>query len=58
MGLNPRFLPEDPEEMDSLDFEEDSKHGVRKFRDAENHRPKNKQQRHRLRQREPRTYDD
>jgi len=58
MGLNPRFLPEDPEEMDSLDFEEDSRHGVRKFRDAEGHRPQKKQQRHRSRHREQRTEDD
>ncbi len=58
MGLNPRFLPEDPEELDSLDFEEDSRHGVRKFREGEEHRPQKKQQRHRPRHRETRTDDD
>jgi hypothetical protein len=58
MGLNPRFLPEDPEEMDSLDFEEDSRHGVRKFKDAESHRPQKKQARHRPRHREQRSEDD
>lgn len=58
MGLNPRFLPEDPEELDSLDFEEDSRHGVRKFRDDEGHRQQKKQQRQRARHRDHRTEDD
>lgn len=57
MGLNPRFLPEDPEELDSLDFEDEARHGVRKFRDAESHRPK-KKDRHRPRHREPHSEED
>lgn len=53
MGLNPRFLPEDPEELESLDFEEAPHHKVRKFRDEESHgsrqrhKPERRRERHR-----------
>ncbi|KPK60982.1 MAG: hypothetical protein AMJ59_03175 [Gammaproteobacteria bacterium SG8_31] len=60
MGLNPRFLPEDPDELDALEFEEASHHGVRKFRDDEvrGSRQRRKPIRHKERHREPDFEDD
>jgi len=53
MGLNPRFLPEDPEELDSLEFEEASRQRARKFRDEEDRgRQRRKPFRHKERHRD------
>ncbi|KPK58957.1 MAG: hypothetical protein AMJ59_12885 [Gammaproteobacteria bacterium SG8_31] len=35
MGLNPRFLPENPEELESLDFDDPPQPKTRKHRDEE-----------------------
>lgn len=54
MGLNPRFLPEDPDELDSMDFEEASPQRARKFRDEEDRggRQRRKPFRHKERHRD------
>ncbi len=35
MGLNPRFLPENPEELESLEFDDPRQPRMRKYRDED-----------------------